>query len=188
MCKDLTESKRRIIRMLKSPVFTEKSIENAMGNLRKSTGSKAILAAQQHTLEGFMKAVRCLLDKGIPTIAEHDELLEELWAVVEDIPMNPESECLENGVLDFPAGTSREEIWHWFDVRHSKGIAYLLHKQQNVKQDEDFKLLLHLNSLCEECDGDLCAYNDNGLCKYPLVHGKPPEWTDHDGCVVAISR
>lgn len=38
-------------------------------------------------------------------------------------------------VTMFPAGTEREEIWHWFDERHPKGVAYLLYGEE--KNDED---------------------------------------------------
>lgn len=56
-----------------------------------------------------------------------DAELEELWGEFGDIPMNPETECIEEPFLGFPAGTNREEIWHWFDDRHSKGVVYLLY-------------------------------------------------------------
>ena len=29
--------------------------------------------------------------------------------------------------MGWGVGIHREEIWHWFDVRHSKGVAYLLY-------------------------------------------------------------
>ena len=49
--------------------------------------------------------------------------------------MNPETECMEAPFLDFPAGTPREDIWRWFDERHSKGVAYLLYRaQEQVKK------------------------------------------------------
>ncbi len=56
-----------------------------------------------------------------------DQRVEELWRGFEDVPMNPETECMEESFLDFPAGTHREEIWMWFDENHSKGVAYLLY-------------------------------------------------------------
>lgn len=67
----------------------------------------------------------------IDTLRERDKILEDLWAELEDIPVNPETECLEAPFLGFPAGTFREDIWHWFDERHSKGIAYLLYHTEN---------------------------------------------------------
>lgn len=39
--------------------------------------------------------------------------------------MNPETECIEEDFLHFPAGTNRMDIWHWFDEQHSIGVAYL---------------------------------------------------------------
>lgn len=63
----------------------------------------------------------------IDTLRERDKILEDLWAEFGDVPMNPETECMEQSFLGFPAGTHREDIWHWFDERHSKGVAYLLY-------------------------------------------------------------
>ena len=65
------------------------------------------------------------LDK-IHSVEERDEALEKAWDEFTDVPMNPETECMEEAFLDFPAGTPREEIWHWFDENHSKGVFYLL--------------------------------------------------------------
>lgn len=60
-----------------------------------------------------------------PTYSE--EFLQKLWKIFGDLPMNPETECMEVPFRDFPAGTHREEIWHWFDERHPKGVYYLLY-------------------------------------------------------------
>ena len=56
-----------------------------------------------------------------------DYALKQLWAELTDIPMNPETERMEAPFLHFPAGTEREDIWHWFDERYSKGVASLLY-------------------------------------------------------------
>ena len=76
------------------------------------------------------RAIRDGLDE-ITTLTERDAALESLWHEFEDIPMNPETECMDAPFLDFPAGTHREDIWHWFDERHSKGVAYLLYGLRN---------------------------------------------------------
>lgn len=68
----------------------------------------------------------------IETLAERDTALEKLWEEFGDVPMNPETECMEAPFLDFPAGTFREDIWHWFDERHSKGVAYLMYRTENT--------------------------------------------------------
>lgn len=66
-----------------------------------------------------------------PTIsAEHkDKALEYLWDELTDVPVN-EDEELETRFYIFPAGTEKEEIWHWFDKRHSKGVYYLLYERE----------------------------------------------------------
>lgn len=63
----------------------------------------------------------------IEPLAERDKALADLWAEFGDIPMDPETEQMEEEFLGFPAGTHREEIWHWFDERHSKGVAFLMY-------------------------------------------------------------
>lgn len=60
------------------------------------------------------------------TLRDRDAKLELLWDKFADVPMNPETECIDEPFLGFPAGTHREDIWHWFDERHSRGVAYLL--------------------------------------------------------------
>ena len=57
------------------------------------------------------------------TQAQYDYALKQLWAELTDIPMNPDTERMEEQFLHFPAGTEREDIWHWFDERYSKGIV-----------------------------------------------------------------
>jgi len=72
----------------------------------------------------------------IGTLAERDKQLEDLWRSFSDVPMNPETECIEENFMHFAAGTNREEIWHWFDERHSKGVAFLLYPTENDKEEK----------------------------------------------------
>lgn len=60
---------------------------------------------------------------------EMDREIERYWDMFADVPMNPETECIEEPFLDWEVGTSREEIWHWFDEKHSKGVYYLLYQR-----------------------------------------------------------
>ena len=60
-------------------------------------------------------------------IRTNDGVIEKIWKSFEDVPMNPVTECIDAPFLDFPAHTDREEIWHWFDKQHSKGVVYLLY-------------------------------------------------------------
>lgn len=38
--------------------------------------------------------------------------------------------CGTRVIKTLPAGTDREEIWHWFDEMHPKGVAYLLNGEE----------------------------------------------------------
>lgn len=56
-----------------------------------------------------------------------DEALYELWKELEDVTIDPKTECITQDWCGFKAGTPREDIWHWFDERHSKGVVYLMY-------------------------------------------------------------
>lgn len=55
-----------------------------------------------------------------------DSDVEELWDNLTDVPIDPETEELDEPYYIWPKGTDKEDIWHWFDEHHSKGVAYLL--------------------------------------------------------------
>ena len=71
------------------------------------------------------------------TLRERDIELEKLLKQFEDLPMDPDTEKIEEPFLSFPAGTDREDIWHWFDERHSKGVVYLLYGRPFYEKDPD---------------------------------------------------
>ena len=118
----------------------------------------------------------------IDALRDRDDELEELWEQFADIPMNPETECIEDKFMGWGPGIHREEIWHWFDQRHSKGIAYLLYRTGFDRTPEAAKLL-YLKQLCPECESTFCQFAHNGLCRFPLVHERKPRITDEDGCI-----
>jgi hypothetical protein len=71
-------------------------------------------------------------DQIVPLDIQSDLLLEDKWNELTDINFD-ESDTISGLILAknwwiFPAGTDREEIWHYFDEKHSKGVAYLLYK------------------------------------------------------------
>lgn len=41
--------------------------------------------------------------------------VDKLWSEFGDIPMNPDTECIEAPWHGFSEGTNREDIWHWFE-------------------------------------------------------------------------
>lgn len=67
----------------------------------------------------------------IPTISETDSRLEEVWDGLTDIPMDPDNETIEEDYFIWEKGTFREDIWHWFDCRYSKGVYHLLYNHHN---------------------------------------------------------
>lgn len=50
-------------------------------------------------------------------------LAKELWKRLEDVPMNPETEKIEEEWNGFSIGTLREDIWHWFEETFSVSVA-----------------------------------------------------------------
>ena len=105
------------------------------GNISRDAAVRAIMA--QKWERGSDGAAALAIVAGAPaaemqTLAERDAALEKLWEEFGDVPMNPETECMEAPFLSFPAGTFREDIWHWFDERHSKGVAYLMYRTENT--------------------------------------------------------
>lgn len=118
----------------------------------------------------------------IDTLQDRDEELEALWDQFADIPMNPETECIEEPFMGWGAGIHREEIWHWFDRRHSKGVAYLLYRDGFDRTPETAKLL-YLKQFCIECESHSCQFNHGGECRFALVHERKPRINDVDGCI-----
>lgn len=119
---------------------------------------------------------------GMETLEERDAKLEELWKLFGEIPMYPDTECMEDNFLHFPAGTHREEVWKWFDQRHSKGVGHLLYSDGN-DHTADLATLAYRKTLCGECDCTECGFQSDGLCKFALVHGEKPSYDDHRGCL-----
>lgn len=68
----------------------------------------------------FDSAVR-YMEGNAPIKTFKGKTAEELWSEFGDVPMNPETECIEASWQGFPAGTHREDIWHWFE--NTFGIA-----------------------------------------------------------------
>lgn len=80
--------------------------------------------------ETYIKALNTLKAQGKKGSEKWDKLVERIWMKFSDVPMNPETECMEEAVLDFPPGTDKMDIWHWFDENHSRGVHYLLYEWQ----------------------------------------------------------
>lgn len=115
------------------------------------------------------------------TLADRDGKIEEIWEEFGDVPMDPDTECIESPFLGFPTGTHREEVWEWFDERHSRGVVYLL--MGLVIDEVKTKSLLKLEEMCDDCESVICLYNNKGTCRLPFVHEQRPKITEEDGCL-----
>lgn len=73
------------------------------------------------TLENVVEKVR-------EEISLTDEVLEFLWGMLGDVPVDDDG-CLTDCFMGYEIGTDREEIWHWFDEHHSKGVATLMNER-----------------------------------------------------------
>lgn len=61
-----------------------------------------------------------------------DAEIEKLWDELTDVPFD-ESEydlMLSDNWFIFEKGTKREDIWHWFDKYHSKGVGWLMNEYE----------------------------------------------------------
>lgn len=69
-----------------------------------------------------------------------DGELEKLWRELADVPFDDNDPDLDMTLAEdwqwFRKGTPREEIWHWFDERHSKGVAFLLYGPDGPEPQE----------------------------------------------------
>ena len=61
-----------------------------------------------------------------------DTALEKLWEAFGDVPID-EDEQIDIDFDVWPKGTHIEEIWAWFDEKHSKGVVYLMFKEGKMK-------------------------------------------------------
>lgn len=73
----------------------------------------------------------CIMDLGEEELEMKltDAEIEKLWDELEDVPID-EDEYLDIDWKVWSKGTHREEIWHWFDENHSKGVGWLMNERE----------------------------------------------------------
>lgn len=106
-----------------------------MGNafrtgLRKDVKMKNIYA-RISDIQYLLKAKTGLKPSEKASLIEelsHLERILSLWSEFGDVPMDPETECLEKDWHGFPKGTFREDIWHWFESEFHVSVCVLLYK------------------------------------------------------------
>ena len=50
--------------------------------------------------------------------------LENLWSAFGDVGID-DQDCITEQFMDWPEGTDRFEIWHWFDEQYPGGLYKL---------------------------------------------------------------
>lgn len=67
-----------------------------------------------------------------------DKNVERWWKELEDVPFDeqgPEDDMvLAEDWGEFAKGTKREDVWHWFDKHHSRGVAFLLYGEVEPRE------------------------------------------------------
>lgn len=61
-------------------------------------------------------------------------IMEVLWEAFEDVPMNPETERIEERFFSWEAGTERSVIWSYFNNIYPGGIEALNQKVEERKE------------------------------------------------------
>lgn len=113
-------------------------IDDYKTDIAESEDSNHFNAVDACIMWGVLQVMGGKLHKGIHVVIQnpkldvvksyttYDSLLEDLWKTLTDVPMNPETEDMDEDWFIFPKGTNRESIWHWFDEQHSKGIGWMM--------------------------------------------------------------
>lgn len=112
---------------------------------RPSTACRSAAGALENALsfvkENVVPADSIICTHKMETLQKRDAALEQIWKQFADHPINPETEKIEAPFLHLPmsnddyfvsfdVGTTKEDIWLWFDERHSKGVLFLLYGDQ----------------------------------------------------------
>ena len=80
-----------------------------------SSGERVVLLHEEHPVVSY---------------TDSDALIAVLWVTLTDIPCDEQKDgsmILGNDWFIFKSGTDIEEIWHWFDEHHTKGVAWLMY-------------------------------------------------------------
>ena len=86
------------------------------------------LNGEPEDFDRFFDSAVTYMEGNTPTKTFNGKTAEELWSELGDAPMNPETECIKISWQGFPAGTHREDIWHWFEKTFNIAVYDLMYK------------------------------------------------------------
>ena len=88
---------------------------------------KSVFAETDMTIPGHCPHCVCgnlLEEKKSTDDVWYDEDLRQLWTLFGDIAID-DYDLIMEPFMDWPAGTDRFDIWHWFDKLYSGGVNEL---------------------------------------------------------------
>ena len=67
----------------------------------------------------------CIVNRGLNDSFEYRRAgyIKNLWLEFGDVPINPETECIEEEWNGFAAGWHRRTIWDWFEESYGISVA-----------------------------------------------------------------
>ena len=92
-----------------------------------------VLAETEMTIPGHCPICGCEAHDMMETVNSKralefgNYLIENLWMYFGECAYDGETETILEDFIDFPAGTWREDVWHWFDKAYSKGVHELMY-------------------------------------------------------------
>ena len=120
-------------------IDTENGFINLLHELKDYYKNKSDWVEEYKALESLAES----FDKGV----NEDRYLEHRWNELEDVPFITDEQGreildAEDGWHQFPKGTTKDEIWQYFDRNYSKGINYLLNEAESQQIGDTVSLSL----------------------------------------------
>ena len=85
---------------------------------------KVIIDFFEMTRENFLKFY---INNGRLTKEYYDNTLDKLWEELSDVPLDNTGEKIEDDFYIWEKGTSKEDIWHWFEKTFNVSVAKLMY-------------------------------------------------------------
>lgn len=108
----------------------DKEGNNTYVRLDSSGIKEEVVPFREKPLSNLSQEELAVIKEMLPRLT--DQRIEKLWEELEDVSFNEDEEnnlILGENWQNFKKGTSRDDIWLWFDSKHSKGVAWLINEK-----------------------------------------------------------